>query len=219
MYPAVYSYRSTKTRELELSIRSLVNLKEWNGQVYIVGDAPTLPSDISYKHIPISYRWGKESRVRHNDEICAYLTARDAVGDFIAMADDLYILKQWSLTSHNKGTLIEHSNARLRQDNYTFAIMRTHEFLFNLEKPVLSYELHIPFLMRADELTEVEPLLPKDRNNVLIRSVIGNYFNRESTKISDVKDINIDESTVLYSSSDRTFNYERVKEYAVNIGG
>ena len=217
MYPAVYSYRYSKTRELELSIKSLVNIKEWNGQVIIVGDKPHFQGD--YKHLPITYKWGKLSNVRHNDEICAYLTARDAVGDFIAMADDIYCLQPWSLTSHNKGTLIEHSNARLRQDSYTAAIMRTHEFLFDIEKPTMSYELHIPFLMKANELTEVEPLLPKDRNNVLIRSVIGNYFNRESTKTSDVKDIKIDESTVLYSSSDRTFIYERVAQYGVNVGG
>ena len=96
--------------------------------------------------------------------------------------------------------------------------MRTHEFLFDFNKETLSYELHIPFLMKAGELTDIETLIPKDKNNVLIRSVIGNYFERESTKMHDVKNVQLDEDTVLYSSSDRTFNYERVAKYAVNVG-
>lgn len=219
MYPVVYSYKKVYTRELELSIRSLVNLSEWNGEVYIVGDNPELPADIKFKHLPIAYNWGKQTRVRHNDEICAYLTARDVVGDFIAMADDHYILKTWSLMSHNKGTLVEHSNMRTRQDSYTLALMRTHELLFDLNKPTLSFEVHIPFLMREKELKEVEYLIPKSRQNILIRSLLGNYFERDSTKIDDVKDKEIDENTVLYSSSDRTFDYERVKKYATNVGG
>lgn len=213
MYPAVYSYKRVITRELELSIQSLHNIDCWNGEVYIVGDKPYLPDTFSIKHLPITYKWGKLSRVRHNDEICAYLTAKDAVGDFIAMADDIFILKPWSLTRHNRGQLQHHADQRDKEDTYTRALRRTSDLLQNLNKPTLSYEIHIPFLIKSNELTEVEPLIPKDRNNVLIRSMIGNYFNVPSTEIEDTKNKKLDENTVLYSSSDNTFKFNAVERY------
>ncbi len=219
MYPAVYSYKRALTRELELSIATLPNIDCWNGEVYIVGNRPFLPKHIPHKYLKVAYKWGIHSGNRHNDEICAYLTARDVVGDFIALADDQFILKPWRLMSHNKGELLAHATARTKDDNYTHAIRRTAALLERHHKPTLSYEVHIPFLVKADELTKIERLIPKTNDNVLIRSMLGNYFKRESTQISDVKDIVVDDTTVLYSSSDETFNFEKIKKYAVNRSG
>lgn len=213
MYPAVYSYRQVRTRELELSIITLKNIDCWNGEVYVVGDKPYLPDGFNVKHLSITYDWGKKSRNRHNDEICAYLTARDTVGDFIAMADDIFILKPWKLALLNRGELVDHANSRRKEDIYTTSLRRTSELLRSLNKTTLSHELHIPYLIRASELTEVEHLLPHEREGVLIRSLLGNYFGRESTSSEDVKGKQIDENTVIYSGSDRTFNFNQVERF------
>lgn len=211
-YPAVYSYKRVKTRELELSIMSLKNIDCWNGEIYVVGGKPYLPDSFKVKHLPIAYTWGKQSGSRHNDEICAYLSARDEVGDFIAMADDLFCFKPWKLTRHNRGELQHHIDGR-KTDIYNIRLERTKDFLLEHGKPTLSFELHIPFLMKAAELTEIELVLPHDETGVLIRSILGNWFNTPSTEAEDTKNKRLDGNTVLYSSSNRTFNFYEVNKW------
>ena len=53
--PVVYSYRKSLTRELELSIESLKNLKEWNGEIFIIGNQPDLEGD--YTHLPVNHEY------------------------------------------------------------------------------------------------------------------------------------------------------------------
>lgn len=208
MYPAVYSYKKTWTRELELSIDSLKNIKEWNGQVFIIGDKPDFKGD--YIHYPIKYDWGKGSK--SNDEICAYLTASDFLDDFIIMADDIYVLKPWSLEYQNRVTLEEHSKSRVRGDIYGKTIQATKEFLEENNMPALSYDLHIPFLVNSEQIRDCAEII-RIKQPMLIRSIIGNWYEIPSKKATDPKNINLTEETVLYSSSDNTFSYERVRKY------
>ena len=208
--PVVYSYRKSLTRELELSIESLKNLKEWNGEIFIIGNQPDLEGD--YTHLPVKYAWGKESRVRSNDEICAYLTAADFLDEFIVMADDIYLLQGWSLEYHNRGTLDDHIKQRRRMDSYTRQLERTKRYLTRNSNPALSYELHIPFLMKAEQLIPAAEIA-RVNSPVFIRSIIGNMYDIPSTFASDTKNIPITDQTVIYSSHDKTFSYEKVKEH------
>lgn len=208
--PVVYSYRKAPTRELELSIESLKNLKEWNGEIIVIGDEPDLKGD--YTHLPVKYTWGKESRVRSNDEICAYLTAADFLDEFIIMADDIYLLQEWSLEYQNRGTLDEHIKQRKRLDSYTRQLDNTKRYLIKNRKPTLSYELHIPFLMKADQLRPAAEIA-KNNKPVLIRSIIGNMYEIPSKAAQDTKNIPITDQTVIYSSHDKSFSYEKVKEH------
>lgn len=210
MYPAVYSYKKTWTRELELSIESLRNIKEWNGQVFIIGDKPDLKGDFLY--YPIKYTWGKEQRSKSNDEICAYLTAADFLDEFIIMADDIFVLKPWSLEYQNRGTLEEHSKSRIRGDVYGKTIKATKEFLEENNMTILSYDLHIPFLVNAEQLKDTAEII-RINQPMLIRSILGNWFEIPSKKSTDPKNVSLTNETVLYSSSDNTFNYERVRKY------
>jgi hypothetical protein len=209
-YPVVYSYRKSLTRELELSIESLKNLQEWNGQIYIIGEKPDLEAD--YTYLPVKYTWGKESRVRSNDEICAYLTAADFLDEFIIMADDITILKPWSLEYENRGTLDDHIKQRKRFDTYTRQLELTKRYLSRNGSPTLSYELHIPFLMKAEQLRPAAEIA-RTNSPVFIRSLIGNMYEIPSTLSGDTKNIPITDQTVIYSSQDRTFSYEKVKEH------
>lgn len=212
-YPVVYSYKKTDTRELELSIWTLQNIKEWNGQIYIVGDDPggILPAD--YTHLPIAHNWGKESNNKWNDEICAYQTAAEVVGDFIMMADDIFILKPWSLARHNRGSIKDHITKRNILDGFMVQLERTAKWLKGHGKPTLSYEIHIPFLVEADKFLEIVGIIPHIRDGVFIRSAYGNWFNEPSTPLGDTKNQPITDETVIHSSSNRLFDYEGINKY------
>ncbi len=215
--PAVYSYKKTDTRELELSILTLQNIKEWNGKIYIVGDDPTCFLPAYYEHIPITHDWGKKSNSHWNDEICAYQTAAEAVGDFIMMADDIFVLKPWSLTRHNRGLIDDHITGRKIRDEYRTQLKRTAEWLAKRDKPTLSYELHIPFLVEAEKFLEIVSIIPHIRDGVFIRSAYGNWFNEPSTPLDDTKNKPITDMTVIHSSSDKLFDYEEVSKHVSNI--
>lgn len=209
-YPVVYSYRKSLTRELELSIASLKNIKEWDGNIFIIGDKPNLEAE--YTHLPVKYKWGKESGFRSNDEVCAYLTAADFLDEFIVMADDIYIFKPWSLERHNRGTLDEHAKSRTRMDSYTKQLIHTRQYLSSNGSPTLSYELHIPFLMKSGQLKVAAEVVRHNRP-LFIRSLIGNIYEIPSSPTQDTKNQPITQQTTMYSSSDKTFVYEKVKEY------
>ena len=210
MYPVVYSYKKSKSRELELSIESLKNLKEWDGRIFIIGDQPEFKAD--YAWLPIGYSWGKETHSKSNDEICAYYTAADFLEDFIIMADDIFILKPWSLEYQNRGTLDDHIKQRARGDSYAKNLKATRDFLLENEQPTLSYEMHIPFLVNSEQLKDAAELIRTSRT-MFIRSIIGNWFNLHSKQTIDPKNIEITDDTVLYSSQDSTFDYEKVRSY------
>lgn len=208
MYPVVYSYKKSRTRELELSIESLKNIKEWNGGVYIIGDKPSFGGD--YTHLPIKYTWGKGSK--SNDEVCAYLTAADFLEKFIIMADDIFILKPWSLEYQNKGTLEEHIVSRHSNDWYTRQLRETEDFLEAHGKTTLSYEMHIPVLFTSAQIKEASELI-KAHKPMFIRSIIGNWYSVKSVKREDTKLNKITEDTAIHSSLDSRFNYEEVRKY------
>lgn len=211
MYPVVYSYKKSRTRELELSVESLKNLKEWNGDVFIIGDRPDF-TGIDYIYSPIKYTWGKESGVKSNDEICAYLTASDFLDEFIIMADDIYILQPWSLEYQNRATLDDHIKARARGDSYARQLKDTRDFLLENEQPTLSYEMHIPFLVNSEQLRDAAEIIRVSKP-MFIRSIIGNWFNIPSKEAIDPKNQPITDETVLYSSQDSTFNYDEVRKF------
>lgn len=214
-YPAVYSYKKTDTRELALSIRTLRNIKEWNGEIYIVGDDPEL--FLGYTHRTIKHDWGKKSNCRSNDEICAYQTAAEEVGDFIMMADDIYILKPWSITRHNRGLIDDHITERNIRDSYMLQLKSTSKWLKSQGKPALSYELHIPFLVEAEKFLEIVSIIPHIRDGVFIRSVYGNWFDEPSTPLDDTKNKPITDTTVIHSSSNKLFDYEEISRYVSKI--
>lgn len=208
-YPAVYSYKHSRTKELELSLLSLKNIREWNGEVYVIGDKPNIEGN--YTHLPIKYDWGKGTK--SSDEICAYLTAADFLEEFIIMADDIYIFKPWNLETQNRGTLTAQINERRRQDYYTRSLTETRDFLMSNGKPELSYELHIPALVNSKHLKEMAEHVKNSGKPLLIRSLIGNWFNLPSKETVDPKNKPITEETILYSSHDPTFNYEQIRKH------
>lgn len=210
MYPVVYSYKKTNTRELELSIESLKNIRQWNGKTYIIGDDPGL--NVPYIHLPIAYDWGKKSGVKSNDEVCAYLTAADHLHEFIIMADDMYVLHPWDICTYRRGSIDAHLSWRGRRDGYARQLENTGKYLLESGLSTLSFEVHAPMLVRGDQVRLASAII-RDGDPLLIRSLMGNMFSYQSEYIVDPKNIPIRDDTVLYSSLDSTFNYKRVRKY------
>ncbi len=210
MYPVVYSYKKSRTKELELSIESLNNLKEWDGRIFVIGAKPDFKGN--YTHLPIKYPWGKQSHYKSNDEICAYLTAADFLDEFIIMADDIFILQEWSIEYQNRGTLDDHIKLRSRQDSYSRQLKSTRDFLLDNDKPALSYEMHIPFLVNSEQLKDAAEII-RTSKPMFIRSIIGNWFEVSSKEAIDPKNKPLTDDSILYSSQDSTFNYEKVRSY------
>jgi hypothetical protein len=208
-YPVVYSYKRVNTLELKLSLESLHNIKEWNGKVYIIGDEPGL--DFYYQHLPIKHGWGKRLG-KSSDEVCAYLSA-DFLDNFIIMADDMYILRAWNLERYNRGTLDQHIKWRSVIDSYSRQLAQTRRFLLQNEKRALSYELHTPTLVNYAQLKECAEIIRASNKPLLIRSLIGNWFNLDSIQTDDVKNAPLNNETILYSSSDKTFAYDKVRAF------
>jgi len=209
-YPVVYSYKKSKTRELELSIESLRNIAEWDGRIFIIGDKPYFEGD--FTHLPIAYDWGKKSQVKSNDEVCAYLTAADLLKEFIIMADDIYILKPWGLRYHHRGTLTEQADSRSKISGYGRQLRKTKDFLASHGERIRSYEMHIPFRVRSVQLKESADMIRRGEP-MLIRSLMGNWYQIPSTLAEDPKNQPLTDETVLYSSQDSTFDYEKVRKF------
>lgn len=205
-YPVVYSYKAANTREFELSIKSLVNLKEWNGVIYVIGDPPNVLCDHIYK--PVRFQRGN---TRFKDEFLAYLTAAELVDGFIAMADDIFLLREYTVKNHNRGTLEDHINGRNKSDIYSRHLSNTKALLDLNGKPSLSYEIHAPFLVESDKLWEIEPNMKT--SNGFWRSIYGNWFNQDSEYSPDTKHAALNEDTVIYSSNNNSFNYEEVSKW------
>lgn len=205
-YPVVYSFKTTNTRELELSIQSLKNIKEWDGRVFIIGDPPNVVCD----HVHKSVRFQK-GNTRFKDEFLAYLTAAELVDKFIAMADDIYILKPYSVKNKNRGTLEDHIKGRNKSDLYSRHLYNTKSLLDLNGQPSLSYEIHAPFLVESDKLWKIEPHMKS--SNGLWRSIYGNWFNQGSEYAPDTKHADLNGDTVIYSSNNNGFNYDEVAQW------
>ena len=102
-YPAVYVYRSmgNSGNELKYSIRSLKNLSDWNGEVYVVGDSESWFNNISFI---------KPSRLMNDKYRDVYfklglILESDIADDFILMNDDFYITEETNLKPLHKGLL------------------------------------------------------------------------------------------------------------------
>ena len=85
--PVVIPYVHTNDdgAELRYTLRSLKNIKNWNGEVYVIGDKERWFKDIIY--IRQKRQWG-----RPYDDVINKLK-QVPVDDYILMMDDVYITK------------------------------------------------------------------------------------------------------------------------------
>lgn len=187
-YPVVYIYRKTDKRgdELRHSLRSLTNLKEFNGQVFIVGDSHDWFSD-EITHIPLKV----SSYSPYKDAESKWITAcRDEriADDFIMMNDDYFITKPTKLPVMHRGEIEEPLNRSM----HTYALYKTKLYLqeeHGIEKP-LNYAIHAPMLMNKQKRLHVSTLIRDSLTHghpLLARTVYGNLYNLGGELTQDKK--------------------------------
>lgn len=161
--------------ELKRSLRSLKNIKNFSGEVVIMGDKEDWFTNINYRKV----------RRRHGrpyvDQKMKMLLACELYPAFIASQDDIYVTEPLEITAYYKGDLqAENSNFYQRSKK------ATKEFLESKGLPIKDFDVHAPLVVQSYKLKETLKLI---LNDPLIqwRSVYGNTWGIEAELFADAK--------------------------------
>lgn len=175
-YPAVYVYKKTsdKGRELRYSLRSLSNLKDWNGEVFIVGHKEDWMQNVTVIDTP------KDAlpHIDRNHKLRTIITSKQIPDDFIFMNDDFYITEPSKLKPMYHGTLDT-------KDTGDWAESKRLTAAYLKEKGTLNYDTHTPMLMNKQKLSEVMDIVGD--TTLLPRSIYGNLHNVGGVEYQDQK--------------------------------
>lgn len=172
-YPVVIPYLKTpdKGSELKYALRSLKNLTEFNGKVFIVGMQEAWFNNITV--IPCkkrSYSPYEDS----NNKMLAVIGDERIPDNFILMNDDFYITSKTTLKPLHKGELPKDGKGYHMKSK-----VATRRFLEaqGIKNP-LDYSVHAPMLMNKRKRLEVHHLIRSSFRGtaLLARSVYGNLF-------------------------------------------
>ncbi len=145
--PAVYLYKKTsdKGRELRYSLRSLENIKNWNGEVFVVGDREPWMNNLTviaadkYPH-------------RFSDVRAKYLAITRSPlipNDFILMNDDFFVTERAEVKPLHQGELSGGTSSWQQCKERTKVYLQSQ----GIAKP-LDYDIHVPMIMNKDKLAE-----------------------------------------------------------------
>ncbi len=171
-YDILYVYKKCSTVALRFSLRSLVNVP--HNKVYIVGDKPEWIQNVT--HIPYGFKYTKII-----NEWKQILKACKVIkGEFLLFNDDFFILKPLEDLCYIKADITRSSS------KYYNAYLRTKKLFKNFQ----SYEVHAPMLFDSKKFLALEKKYNIKRC-YLHRSVYGNHYKCEATKVSDNKIRNV----------------------------
>lgn len=190
-YPVLYLYRKTEDngQELRYSLRSLKNLKNFDGRVFVVGD-----QEDWFQHItvidPMRSHHSPYQDVEH--KIMAAISDPKVPNDFILMNDDIYITVETTVRPLHGGEITDdgigyHGRAKAA----------TKRWLQDrgIAKP-LDYSIHVPMIANKQKRLEVHKLIRDSLNCtvLLARNVYGNihgiggeYYEDKKTKTKQLK--------------------------------
>lgn len=178
-YPAIYIYKKTsdKGRELKYSIRSLANLTNWNGQIFVVGDKEDWFDNITV----IEAEKSAQPHLDRNLKIASVIKNKNIPDDFIFMNDDFYIMEKTELKPMYQGLL---STKEL--GNWANSKRETSAYLeaTGVREP-LNYDIHVPMVFNKDKLSEVMSIAGE--TTLLPRSLYGNLFSIGGVEYKDQK--------------------------------
>lgn len=169
-YPAVYVYKKTsdKGRELRYSLRSLENVKNWNGEVYICGDKEDWFSN-EVKHL-------EAMRSAHRNIDVLYklkaITEQKNLDDFIFFNDDFYITKPTEVKPLYDGEL----EVVVSKNPWQTMKSDTYLYLKNNGHSTRNYSIHVPIIYNNEKLSEVVELCLNSKKQMSYRSLYGNMF-------------------------------------------
>jgi len=163
--------------ELRYSLRSLANVE--HGEVWIVGQAPPWVTGVQViEGGMLRTKW--HNLVADLHKACVVLTGRT----LILMDDDFYVLGKGPIPMLYRGSLREHIEATA--GSYQRTLQNTADYLkqWGVHRP-LSYELHVPMVIDADQMAEV--LAPVVGQALQARTLYGNLVGPVGSMALDVK--------------------------------
>lgn len=183
-YPACYIYKRTsdRGRELRYSLRSLKNLTNWNGKVYIVGHAEEWLQNATVIDAP-------KFATRSDDVQSKYKTlaaSKEIPDDFILMNDDFFILRKTSLTPLHHGLLSDIAT----KSTWLKTKHRTRQYLEDMGiKDPKDYDIHVPMLLNKEKLGEILKHHEgrTQVNHLMTRTLYGNIYKVGGKKVQDPK--------------------------------
>lgn len=182
-YPIVYIYKRTsdRGRELKYSMRSLHNIKNWNGEVFVSGDKEDWMSD----RITVIDTF-KRSAIKYHDarnKIRAIVEDKRVPDDTIFMNDDFFIMSPTEIKPLYDGKLkpFPGHNEWLRSKS------DTRDYLINRGIPdPKNYSLHVPIIYNKQKLAAILDIV-QENPKLSIRSLYGNIYQIGGRQYKDRK--------------------------------
>ena len=181
-YPVLITYIRTLDRgqELRYSLRSLKNITNWNGDVFVVGDREAWFDNIN--HIPRTRIIGKP----YLDQVTKLNHAVKQIDSdkIIISMDDVYILEPTEISFYTRGELVGGM-----ENHYRRTKLYTAEKLRQQAKNALDYECHAPYLVDKDKFIQITDMILNDEQPKMLqwRSLYGNIYNPPSQEFEDKK--------------------------------
>lgn len=183
-YPVLIPYIHTPDNgeELRHALRSLKNITNWNGEVYIVGDKEHWFSD-RINYIANKRVWGAP----YLDQEKKMLYASEKIdGDFIVSMDDVYITEPTKIGAYNAGELKDEQGGYHKlSKSITLKYLKDQGYT-----NIIDFETHTPMLVNNTLFsTTLYEILKHSRSSKMLqwRSVYGNGWAIDSKEIVDKK--------------------------------
>lgn len=183
MLPVVITYKKTedKGKELKCAIRSLSNIKDWNGQLFVVGDREEwFGEDIVHiksgrSFSPYEDVWGK---------LLAVIEDKQVPEMFILMMDDVYITKPITLKNYCLGELPTEGAGIHKRTK-----ILTRDWLIANRHTTLDFEAHAPFVVEKEKLKDIYKIVKPVLSGLPYqwRSLYGNIYKLKPTDFEDKK--------------------------------
>lgn len=182
-YPVLYIYKHTHDdgQELRHSIRSLDNMTNWNGQIFISGDKPDWLTGVT--HIPVSK---DGTTIMHDAEerVLAALEDERLPEVFIFMNDDIFCCEKTEVKNYHNATDTRGPIFYRKAKELTLKKLNK----YGIDDP-LDYDIHTPMIMTKENRKKVSAMIRPSLRGIpmLPRTIYGNLFYTESIPYEDKK--------------------------------
>lgn len=176
-HPIILPYIHTPDsgKELRYALRSWKNIKNWNGEVYTIGDSEPWFKNIN--HIHKRRRFGQP----YLDQSLKMMVGCTLAPSFIAMQDDIYITEPITTGAYERGEL-----PHTYSDTHQRTKVNTRKMLEDMGLPTVDYETHAPMLVESHKLAESLALI-ESNPNIQWRSLYGNMWSVKAESFEDKK--------------------------------
>lgn len=183
VYPIVIPYKHTpdKGMELRYALRSLKNVKNFNGVVYILGDKEKWFKNIN--HIPVN-RVVAKPFLDQVHKLRAACLLEGIPDKFISSMDDVFIIRPTDIGVYYIGDLkAEASSLHKRSKRHTAYKLK------EMGSTIRDYESHTPMLVDKGKLLNVLDMILADphKEKLQWRSLYGNIYSIGGQLIEDKK--------------------------------